>query len=248
MAATLIQQLYSQNHWADIDGVQTIWNFTFAGGYIFPDHVKAYYLDADGERVPVIVTEDMLIGEFQLQVTPAIPATATRFVIYRDTPKDLPLVDFADGAVVSEANLDRAAEQAIFCVAELLDGVFASDAYDLGQRLLVLEALADEWGYKALKQVAYTGASVLALADNGKSHYKTDATSVTVPNTLPVTFLSTIVNDSTSTMTVNFTDGVGIVQGSGDAAGDTSFTLAARSLLSLTKVASGRWFISGAVV
>ena len=87
--ATLTEQLYSQNHWVGMDGVQTVWNFTFSGGYIFPSHVKAYYLDEAGARVDLTITEDMLTGEFQLTVAdPPVPASATRFVIYRNTPKD----------------------------------------------------------------------------------------------------------------------------------------------------------------
>lgn len=140
--ATLAEQLYSQSHWVGIDGVQTIWNFTFSGGYIFPEHVKAYYRDASGERVDIVVTEDMLIGEFQLEVNPAVPASAQRFVIYRNTPKDLPLVDFEGGSQVTEANLDRAAKQAIFVAAEVLDGSYV-DAPDPSIDLSI-------YGYKAL--------------------------------------------------------------------------------------------------
>lgn len=245
MAATLVQQLYSQNHWAGIDGVQTIWNFTFAGGYIFKSHVKAYYLDAAGARVPVTVTEDMLIGPYQLQVIPAIPATATRFVIYRDTPKDLPLVDFVGGSVVSEANLDRAAEQSIFCVAELLDGVFADDVYDLRSRLAALEAQSEDWGYKALKRNAYTGSSTVQAADNGKCHYKTDGTAVSVPNTLPLEFLCTIANYSSSSMTVSFSSGTARLQGAADSTDHATWTLSAWNTLNIWKAADGGWLISG---
>lgn len=234
MAATLVQQLYSQNHWAGMDGVQTIWNFTFAGGYIFKEHVKAYYLDANGTPVIVPVTPTMFTGPYQLRVIPAVPASATRFVIYRDTPKDLPLVDFEGGSVMSEVNLDRAAKQAIFVAAEAIDSAWGAN---IG---------LDEFGFKALKRVTYIGASTMTEADNGKSHYKTDATSVTVPNTLPVEFLSTIVNNSTSPMSVTFSDAVAVLQGAGDPTGKASWTLSAKSLLSITKVADGLWFIAGA--
>lgn len=233
MSATIVQQLYSQNHWANIDGVQTIWNFTFSGGYIFKEHVKAYYTDELNSRIPVTITEDMFIGPYQLQIIPAIPASATRFVIYRDTPKDLPLVDFEGGSVQSEANLDRGTKQAVFVVAELLDEFLASDVS------------LEQYGFKALQHVPYTGASVLALADNGRAHFKTDATSVTVPNTLPDEFLSTIINHNASnSMTVTFTSAVGVMQG-GSPTGKASWTLAPRQTLSITKVASGYFYISG---
>lgn len=232
MSATLVQQLYSQNHWADIDGVQTVWNFTFTGGYIFPEHVKAYYLDENDLQVDVPVTTDMLIGEFQLQIIPAIPATATRFVILRNTPKDLPLVDFEGGSVMTEANLDRAAKQAIFVVAETLDTFFAS-----GLQL-------DQYGWKALRHNVYTGPSTVLVQDNGKAHFKTDGAAVDVPNTLPNEFLSTIINHSLSPMTITFTDAVGVMQG-GSSTGQSTWTLAARQTLSITRVASGFWYVSG---
>lgn len=247
MAATLIQQLYSQNHWADIDGVQTIWNFTFTGGYIFKSHVKAYYLNADGVKVDLLVTEGMFLGQYQLQVTPPIPASALRFVIYRDTPKDLPLVDFEGGSTVSEANLDRAAEQSIFVVAELLDGVFASDIANIGQRVLSLEASSDQWGFKALKRNAYTGASTVLAADNGKAHYKTDSTGVTVPNSLPLEFLCTLANYSGSPMTITFTGGTARLQGDAGTAYAT-WTLASWNTLNIWKAADGGWLISGKAV
>jgi hypothetical protein len=249
--ATLTEQLYSQNHWVGIDGVQTTWNFTFSGGYIFPEHVKAYYLDAAGARVEVTVTEDMLIGEFQLEVDPPVPATATRFVIYRNTPKDLPLVDFEGGSQVTEANLDRAAKQAIFVAAEVLDGASVSGLTldDVLERLAALESdVTDisELGYKALKRVTYTGSGNVVEADNGKSHYKTDGTAVNVPTGLAVEFLTTIANNSASVMSLTFTGSTAYLQdGSGDSG--TSFTIPARSTATIWQPATNIWFVSGPV-
>jgi hypothetical protein len=71
----------------------------------------------------------MLIGEFQLQVTPALPPSAGLLVIYRDTPKDLPLVDFVEGPL-SEVALDTNARQAVFIAAEAQDE-FASTNYQI---------------------------------------------------------------------------------------------------------------------
>jgi hypothetical protein len=122
MPAVVAQQLYSQTHFTGIDGVQTVWNFSFTGGYIDPAHVKAYYVNAAGDEVPVVGAT--LTGQFQLTVdSPPIPATATRFVIYRDTPKDLPLVDFENGARHTEANLDKMSKQGINIAAETADEV-----------------------------------------------------------------------------------------------------------------------------
>jgi hypothetical protein len=113
----------------DIDGTTTVWNFSFSGGYIDPSHVKAYTELPNGIRTPIIVTPEMLIGEFQLQVTPALPPSAGLLVIYRDTPKDLPLVDFVEGPL-SEVALDTNARQAVFIAAEAQDE-FASTNYQI---------------------------------------------------------------------------------------------------------------------
>lgn len=250
--ATLAEQLYSQTHYAGIDGVQTVWNFSFSGGYILPAHVKAYYLDDMGARVEVTVTEDMLIGEFQLQVIPPVPASATRFVIYRSTPKDVPLVDFTDGALVGEANLDRIARQAVFVAAEVLDGASVSGvALDsVLQRLTALEALAPgdsgQLGFKALKRNAYTGSSTVLSVDNGKSHFKTDATSVTVPDSLPVEFLCTIANLNDSPMNVEFTGtAFARLQGSDDTSSLAFWEVSPWNTLTIWRAATNQWLISG---
>jgi len=234
MATLIEQQLYSQNHWTDIDGIQTIWNFSFSGGYIQPGHVKAYYLEG-GENVTVPVTEDMLIGEFQLQVIPPVPATADRFVIYRDTPKDMPLVDFIGGARQTERNLDRISRQAVFCAAEVLDSAKVLLAPDLS-------AL----GYKALKRtVVHTGASTVPETENGRSHFKTDSSAVAVPNTLPAEFLCTIANYGTGAMLVTFADGVARLQGAADSSAHSVWSVAPWNTLNIWKVEDGAWLISG---
>jgi hypothetical protein len=248
--STLIQQLYSQNHWDDIDGVQTIWNFTFSGGYILPGHVKAYYLNDEGTRVDVTVTEDMLIGEFQLQIdSPPIPSSATRFVIYRDTPKDLPLVNFEDGAIITGANLDRSTEQAVFCCAEVLDGASVSGVSldSVLERLAALESVSVDtspFGYKSAKRNAYTGTSNVLSADNGKWHYKTDGTAVTVPSTLDDEFMCTIINMNASALSLTMAQTAYIQDGSGDSG--TAFSILPRGTATVVKVGSV-WLVSGTV-
>jgi hypothetical protein len=226
--STQLLQLYTQNHWL-VDGVDTIWNFTFADGYISRDYVKAFYSDELGNRTSIPVSADMFIGPFQLEITPAVPAGYT-LVVYRDTPKDAPLVNFSDGATVKESNLDLIARQAVHIAAEVMDGSFGG--------------LTDEYGFKALKQVPYTGPSVVNLADNGRSHFKTDGAAVVVPNALPTTFLTTVTNHSASTMNVVFDSAVAYMQG-GDGTPSATWALSARSFLQLNKVAPGVWYISG---
>lgn len=230
--ATELLQLYSQNHWLS-DGTDTIWNFTFADGYISRSYVKAYTLDDANVKTQVPLTDDNFVGPFQLSITPNIPE-GLRFVVLRDTPKDAPLVNFQDGARVSEASLDMIARQATHIAAEVMDGS--------GQTILL-----DEYGFKVMQQVPYTGASVVAVADMGRAHYKTDGTGVTVPNTLPDTFLSTILNDSTDSMNITFASAVAVLQGADDTAGQASWVLAPNNSLSIYKVRSGMWYISGKV-
>lgn len=237
MAAISIRQLYSRQVWLS-DGTDSLWNFQFTGGYIDKTHVKAKMTSPDGlttELVPINYNADF-IGPFQLRVIPNIPAGYT-FTIYRDTPKDLPLVNFQDGGRISEVSLDTNANQAVFIASEtidsLLDELYGSTLID------------NEFGYKSMRHQVYTGASTVLLIDNGRSHYKTDGTSVTVPDTLKTEFLTTIINDSASAMSVVFSGGGAYMQGSSDVTPYSNWSLGAYSLLSMTKVGPGRWFVSG---
>lgn len=227
--SSIILQLYTQNHWL-ADGTDTIWNFNFADGYISRDYVKAFYADELGNRTYISLVDSDFIGDYQLSIVPAVPAGYT-LVIYRDTPKDGPLVDFEAGAKVKESNLDLMARQAIHVAAEVMDGSYGG--------------LTDEYGFKSLKQVAYTGVSVVNTADNGRSHFKTDGTAVTVPNTLSDTFLSTITNHSSGYMNIAFDSAVAYMQGADTVDPKTSWTLDPYSFLQINKIATGVWYISG---
>lgn len=239
MATALVKQLYSRSVWL-ADGATTVWNFQFTGGYIDVTHIRAAVRSATtGELEPIAINiATDLLGPFQLQVLPAIPAGA-EFTIFRDTPKDVPIVDFQDGGRITETSLDTNAKQAVFIAAEAVDAILVD--------YLGASIADDDWGYKSLKQEPYSNASSLQIVDNGRSHYKTDGTQVTVPNTLNTTFLTTIVNDSDVYMPVIFNAGAAVLQGSADTAEWSSWSLSPRNLLSLTKVASGRWYISGKV-
>lgn len=103
----------------DANGVQTVWDFNFAGGYILPEHVKAYY-ELGSVRTQLTITPANLIGSNQLYISPAVPDGAV-LTIYRDTPKNAPLVDFVDRGTVSEVALDTVAKQAVFVAAESSD-------------------------------------------------------------------------------------------------------------------------------
>jgi hypothetical protein len=237
MAATSIRQLYSRSVWLS-DGTDSLWNFAFTGGYLDKLHVRAKMTNPEtgaAELVPINYATDF-VGPFQLLVVPNIPA-GYEFTIYRDTPKDLPIVNFQDGGRISEVSLDTNAKQAVFIASETIDSVL--------DELYGVTLIDNEFGYKSMRHEPYTGASVVSLIDNGRSHYKTDATAVSVPDTLKVEFLSTIINDSVTNMNVSFPDGGAILQGSADVSLYTNWVLSPYSLLSITKVSAGRWFISG---
>jgi hypothetical protein len=103
------------------DGVQRVFNFNFAGGYISQSDVKAYKYDpVTSVTTAVTLTPAMFTGTNQITLSAAIPS-GQYFVIYRDTQKTTPLVDFTNGAIMNEANLDMMADQTIFVAAEMTD-------------------------------------------------------------------------------------------------------------------------------
>lgn len=108
------------------DGSTTQHNFSFAGGYIDKAHVKAVVYDAAGGATPITITSPMWVGANTLNLGVSAPVGGYT-KIYRETPRDLPLVDFADRARLREANLDLLARQVIFVAAEAFDaGSYAS--------------------------------------------------------------------------------------------------------------------------
>lgn len=120
-----IRQLLSQVSY-DADGVTTVWNFSFAGGYIERTHVRVQLMDkVTGLITQYPISAGNFIGDFQLQLSPPI-AVEQEITIYRDTPKDVPLVNFADRAALTEAALDLNAQQAIFAAAEASDQLSVS--------------------------------------------------------------------------------------------------------------------------
>lgn len=132
--ATNLYTLASQNWW-EADGTTELWPITFAGGYIDRSHVKAWKRATLADLPTAIpITDDMFVGDYQLRITPPIPA-GWILAVYRDTPKLEPLVDFEDGSNFSEASLDTNARQAVFIAAETQDLVTLSvfDAAGISQ-------------------------------------------------------------------------------------------------------------------
>jgi hypothetical protein len=103
----------------------------------------------------------MLIGPFQLQIAPALPQSAGVLVIYRDTPKDLPLVDFVEGPL-SEIALDTNAKQAVFIAAEAIDLV---NALDVATAVNAAEAAGTSAAAALVSQAAAAVSAASAAAD-----------------------------------------------------------------------------------
>ena len=222
-------ELATQSHYI-ADGSQHVWPFSFADGYISTDYVKAYTEDtATGERTQLTITSGDFVTPTSLDIT---VDSGLKLVIYRDTPKTLRLVDYADGDRVTEGTLDLANKQCIHICMEVLDGARVDFA-------------GDDVGFRSLRHVNYTGASTVLVTDNGKAHYKEDGTEVAVPADLPVTMLVSIINESAFTMTINFEDTV-YLQGS--LSSGTSLQLLPHQTLTMHKAAAGVWHASGYAV
>lgn len=175
--ATPIRQLLSQTSY-NTDGVTTIWDFSFSGGYLDQSHVKASYRTPDGDVTQITVTPGMFVGPFQLNISPAIPAGVggdTILTIYRDTPKDLPLVNFADKASLTEVSLDTNAQQAIFAAAECTDTINTS-LVDANVQLAI-DAADLALSYATAAQVSADAAAAQAAAAADSAQDAIDALS-----------------------------------------------------------------------
>ena len=103
------------------DGSTAMFSINFAGGYISKDNVKAYTFNpATGVTAEVPITAGMWTGPNQITLPAPVPV-GQYIVIYRDTPKGQPLVNFSTGAILNEPNLDLLAEQAVYIAAEMAD-------------------------------------------------------------------------------------------------------------------------------
>lgn len=94
------------------DGARTHWEFSFGGGYINANHIFVRRGDE--------FTQATLAAESTVIINPPVPYGEI-FHIVRRTPADQPIVDFSEGARLTEENLDTVARQALFVAAEALD-------------------------------------------------------------------------------------------------------------------------------
>ena len=87
--------------------------------------------------------------------------------------------------------------------------------------LLTESFSGNELGYKSVPLVVYTGASTLAIGDRGKSHYKTDATQVTIPaGVFAAGDMITILNWSFTNMTIVQGAGLTLYKGGSNVTGN----------------------------
>lgn len=143
----MILQLDSINRWAG-DGTTLSWNFTFSGGYINPAHVKCYVQDSAGVRSFPSFT---LTGPFTLLLSQTIPV-GSEFTIYRDTPQNLPLVEFSDGTAITEAALNLMARQAVFLAAEFIDATTVVVDGNLVNAMDDITAVLNSWANSTLEE------------------------------------------------------------------------------------------------
>ena len=173
--ATKTAQLYSQTHYL-ADGTTVNWDFYFDGGYLDKAHVKAYKRSAAGVRTELVVSLSDFITDFRIKVKPAVAAGDT-LVIFRDTPKGVPLVDWKSKAVITKEDLAITAAQALFVSAEATDyfgvisdgdlqalAVAAADAAASAQAdALAAEASAEAAALSALEAAASADAAAEGL-------------------------------------------------------------------------------------
>jgi hypothetical protein len=174
------RQLLSQTSY-DTDGVTTVWNFSFSDGYLDRDYVKVQLLDkATGVVTQHPITEANFLGDFQLTLTPAFP-TGSELTIYRDTPKDAPLVNFADTASLTEISLDTNARQAVHIAAESNDGL--ATAVDSVSEIANFVQNASDFADAAEASAIAADASATAATTNGAAQVALAAAQVTLATT-----------------------------------------------------------------
>lgn len=100
------------------DGVKTTYDVNFAGGYLFKADIRAYKVSPLGLRSNL---EVVAVNDNKVTLAPPAVTAGWTVVIFRDTPKAFPLVDFADNSIINEVNLDTNFKQTMFGVAEMLD-------------------------------------------------------------------------------------------------------------------------------
>ncbi len=173
--------LYATNIWDNPAGLS--FEFNFDGGYLSPDHIKV-----EGENKDTLARTSLpfqLLNNYTVQLAGAIPAN-NRLWVYRQTPVDVPMVDFTNGSNVTEQNLDTSTQQAIFAVAELYDRIalgLGGAGFTAATTQTTTVATAGQAVFPCPTYVATD--TVLVFADQLRIHptdvVRTSSTTVTIP-------------------------------------------------------------------
>ncbi len=177
---------YSMNRFQG-DGLEDTFELQFAGGYIDSSHVKAYAVNTTTQVKRDI--EFTFVDAFNITVTSAVVTADEVLVVYRDTPKSTPLVNFTDGAIYNEANMDKVVTQAVFATAEMVDT--AGEAVDAAvtaaetaaAAIIAADASADAAAASALAAAASASAASDSADDatsNGAAQVALAAAQVTL--------------------------------------------------------------------
>ncbi len=89
-------------------------NYVFSFPYLEPTHIKV--------RVNGVITSYTFLNSSTVTISPA-PAIGAIIDVRRETPKDNPPVDFTDGSVLLESDLDLLARFNLYTAQESSDGV-----------------------------------------------------------------------------------------------------------------------------
>jgi len=92
------------------DGTTDTFSITFS--YLNRDHI--------GVTVDGVATSFTFVTDFTVQITP-VPAVSSVVEVRRITPRDKRIVDFSDGSMLGEIDLDDSALQSFFISQETLD-------------------------------------------------------------------------------------------------------------------------------
>lgn len=122
----------------EADGVRVDYEVGFKGGYIRQSDVVAFSVLVDA-ATGLVTDRQIHTVEFlseavdsltgwnvaQVRIAPAVPE-GRRVVLFRSTQKDESLVNYQEDSIITEKNLDLANQQAIFAIAEIMDGLNAA--------------------------------------------------------------------------------------------------------------------------
>jgi hypothetical protein len=113
------------------DGVSTQFSVNFALDYVDPTHVTARVgTEVDGLGDPVYRTITFITTNL-LQISGDPAGVGVQVLFERTVPKDELIINYNNGDVLDEINLDTSQKQVIMAVQEVLDGRFTTLTQDL---------------------------------------------------------------------------------------------------------------------